>query len=1168
MHESVMSRLNRVFIGVVLLSLWTLSFANGQTWNPLDTTPGTVPGSALDLSSLTDAPAGQYGFIGADSDGDLQFANLPGQKIRFYGANISGDAGMTSTQANALANRMSALGYNLARVTGHDCMESWAMGIFNTPTSLDPNLLSFNTTRLDSLEYLFSQLRAKGIYLQVDLFTLFSFKSIPELAAFDTDASYLVQLDSRAYALWQKAVTLYLTHVNPYTGLSLLNDPMVIGVSPWNESLLLNLHNPNATFSTTLLTQYNAFLATKSISPVTSFPITSTAQNASTDCYWEMNATNSGLLMEFFTQKTTGTYAAMKTYLQDTLGLQAILGGLNFINSPVVNYWRSVVAEAHETHLYYQWDTATVTPGSGIYYYNPTSYRRLSELFTVDDNHTANAYPAVSLYQPYRSPVFLTEFHDVFPNPGREQAGIFAAACGAFQGWDQLSRFTLGQRAVSATSNYKVGAFNEFEVAADPLALLSEYQGVLAFRTGYMKAAAPRFVIVRDKTYCKSNVAASWDGSGTKNLTYLSFLYNTQTVYADTPSTPLTVYKITAGLNPTDIAAGILPPANKVSLSSTMSRLQVAQACVSMLDSADSTELAIKTMQQNGLNANKLVSETGEMVFDLTNTRLSIDTACLAAAAGTQNSAVLTFTQSGLTLQSTMTNGTLFAASLDKKPVRQSAHLLVMNTTDVKATGATQVTQTDSSILYTIPNPGNAPDASNPNLVLYATGSMTFSTTLNPFAFTAYRIGMNGARLATIPLLVNGSQLSMSLDTTAGCAFEVVSAPTFSDSDIGSPSLAGSATYNTFADTYKVTGSGADIWGTADQFNYYSRTVSGNSIVAIARLTNISGAQAWAKSGLMFRDSTASGSLYAAVEVTPWAGVDFQWRSTTNDVAWSAGNIASVAAPTPANPVWVKLAKNGNSYSAYYATGTASPTVWNQIGSAQTINFSSTPRLGLAATSHDNTALSTVTFDNVNITQLPILSSADIGSPLPAGSMSCTNTYNEATATYTVNGGGTDIWDASDKFQFASQTLTGTSATAIVRVTSLSNTNSWSKTGLMFRDSSAAGSIFADVLITPSNGLVFQWRATTNGTATGATVTTVPAPTASNPVWLKLVKSGSNISAYYATGTATPSSWTQVSTTRTVTFSGNSCLAGLALTSHAWGSLCTATLDNLSLTGN
>ena len=50
--------------------------------------------------------------------------------------------------------------------------------------------------------------------------------------------------------------------------------------------------------------------------------------------------------------------------------------------------------------------------------------------------------------------------------------------------------------------------------------------------------------------------------------------------------------------------------------------------------------------------------------------------------------------------------------------------------------------------------------------------------------------------------------------------------------DIGAPPLKGSAEYDATARTYKITGTGTDIWGKADQFHYVWREMSGNFSVS------------------------------------------------------------------------------------------------------------------------------------------------------------------------------------------------------------------------------------------------------------------------------------------------------------------------------------------------
>jgi uncharacterized repeat protein (TIGR02543 family) len=174
----------------------------------------------------------------------------------------------------------------------------------------------------------------------------------------------------------------------------------------------------------------------------------------------------------------------------------------------------------------------------------------------------------------------------------------------------------------------------------------------------------------------------------------------------------------------------------------------------------------------------------------------------------------------------------------------------------------------------------------------------------------------------------------------------------------------------------------------------------------------------------------------------------------------------------------------------------------------------------------------------------------DIGTVSPAGSATW------AADSFTVKGSGADIWGAADAFRFVSQSLTG-DATIIARVASQSNSNGWAKSGIMFREALTAGAKHVTLVVTPSNGVNLQYRATTGGTST-----TVAAGTGiTAPIWLKLVHSGSTFTAYRSTDGAT---WTQAATlTQTMV---SPLYAGLCVCSHLAGTLCTTVFKNVSAT--
>ena len=202
-----------------------------------------------------------------------------------------------------------------------------------------------------------------------------------------------------------------------------------------------------------------------------------------------------------------------------------------------------------------------------------------------------------------------------------------------------------------------------------------------------------------------------------------------------------------------------------------------------------------------------------------------------------------------------------------------------------------------------------------------------------------------------------------------------------SDADIGSPSPAGSTSYNSSTNAYSVSGGGSDIGGNSDQFHFFSKSVSGDATL-IARVMSLQDTASYAKAGVMFRDSTAANAMFASVVITRNWSFNFQWRSSTGgssnttEVGWSFQP-----------PEWVKLVRSGNSFTAFYATTSGTPTAsdWIQIGTAETVAMNTTAQAGLAVTSHANGTLCTGTFTGVQVIQAttPTVATAAAAAPSP-----------------------------------------------------------------------------------------------------------------------------------------------------------------------------------------
>ena len=178
---------------------------------------------------------------------------------------------------------------------------------------------------------------------------------------------------------------------------------------------------------------------------------------------------------------------------------------------------------------------------------------------------------------------------------------------------------------------------------------------------------------------------------------------------------------------------------------------------------------------------------------------------------------------------------------------------------------------------------------------------------------------------------------------------------TWADSDIGNPVLAGRASES--GGTFSVTGAGSDIWNGADQFHFMYQLVNGD-VEVVARVVDVEYSHAWSKGGVMIREDLTASAAHAFMAGTPAKGWAFQRRPVTGGL--SVHSPGSYTTP----PGWVRLARSGNTFSAYESTDGAN---WTLVGT-ETIDMPAGVYVGLAVTSHNTSMTATATFTDVAIT--------------------------------------------------------------------------------------------------------------------------------------------------------------------------------------------------------
>lgn len=399
---------------------------------------------------------------------------------------------------------------------------------------------------------------------------------------------------------------------------------------------------------------------------------------------------------------------------------------------------------------------------------------------------------------------------------------------------------------------------------------------------------------------------------------------------------------------------------------------------------------------------------------------------------------------------------------------------------------------------------------------------------------------MHPGRRVSIDLLIAGLLLAI-----PSFAIAQPLPSSWSNQDVGTTGAAGSTSYS--SGTFTVRGSGADIWDTADAFQFVYQPLSGDGQI-IARVLSMQDTDTFAKAGVMFRETLTPGSRHVILDTRPGGAIEFMTRQTT-------GGTTDFLASATQQATLFKLVRSGSSVVAFVSDDGGT---WQQVGTT-TFEANAVIYAGLVVTSHVAGTLNTSTFDSVAVSGAACGSGAlpgpwvvdqDVGATGLAGCASY------SAGVFTVAGAGSDIWGTADAFHFMSQPVGG-NAEIVAHVTALQNTNTYAKAGIMWRDTLDAGS--ADVIldVRPDGTVEFMTRSATGAETTFIASGSQPPPAA----WLKLTRIGSLIiGAISSDGTT----WTAIGTASpTMSASAN---VGVAVTSHDTSALNTASLDNVAVT--
>ncbi len=237
-------------------------------------------------------------------------------------------------------------------------------------------------------------------------------------------------------------------------------------------------------------------------------------------------------------------------------------------------------------------------------------------------------------------------------------------------------------------------------------------------------------------------------------------------------------------------------------------------------------------------------------------------------------------------------------------------------------------------------------------------GSSVTSVTLTPDR-RAVRLAIAGTPAPGTQVTVSGVRDLANNATTPATRVAAV-ATQLLPADVGDPLEIFSQSAALSANAFAVEAQGRDIWGNNDGFHYLHQAVSGNFDVAV-KIESSTSTDSWARNSIMVRETLAADSYHVSVGATPrdpargfyahYRGPLLPDGNSNDGFTTSFWNNATPNGPRvdaplayAALPVWVRLQRVGNKFTAYRSTDGRNWIHFGEIESA----IASEALLGLA----------------------------------------------------------------------------------------------------------------------------------------------------------------------------------------------------------------------------
>jgi hypothetical protein len=522
----------------ILNNGWT-ALANGTADGALEVQADTI----LDFSSLTSNKAitTQSQSITVNANGHFVSADTGNTELRFlivnWGLGTEQDVFPDQPTIDRYVTQIKRRGYNMVRFHYLDA----------TLIAYQANNFDYNPQQLDRFFYFISRLKQAGIYVITDLLDsnngAYGENGIKascnaqynNALHFSNECHLLARLyyDISAQTHWKTMVDSLYKKTNPYTGLSLLNDPVLVGIIMTNEnSILSQFINDDAlsywidpaftrwlkakyTSNAAIKQAYNDNLSANNFEslniPLATFLAMTEAQretivnvneiqlyeNLSTGTiyfprqHWQTLSPRMADARMFVLESQNALYQWMTSYLRES-GFKGLVADNNNTYS-LLNHLSRKDHQWVDMHDYFAHPSDFVNAGSQVNQSSMLGYRA-TYIQNLAGARVAN------------KPFTVSEHGQVFWNQYRYEASLALPAYAAFQQWDGISQF--GQ---SVELNYlsyphhRQEAIYPFYVGLDPISRANDTLAALLYVRGDVKPALSKITA----EYDANNVLAS-----------------------------------------------------------------------------------------------------------------------------------------------------------------------------------------------------------------------------------------------------------------------------------------------------------------------------------------------------------------------------------------------------------------------------------------------------------------------------------------------------------------------------------------------------------------------------------------------------------------------------------------------------------------------------------